>query len=454
MPNGTIDACAPGGAAPFAIEWTYGDRTKFAVGDVLVLQLRNRLSGFPVRVDSVPTTPTPLMYPATSASVRFPHPIPMSWGFGKLVQQPLLWLQKANNANVNSQPVFSAGSVIVVCSCTAGDEDCACAPTCGAGLACVEKKACVRLGKTCTLTSECTARGTVARQCVGNRCVASSCPSVLGVEPGALGCTCSNDTLLRAAARCVEGTVCDVANGGANGGVCVLAPPATSTLAPTPPSTTPPTSSAAVAKCSYYKRFCPAGECAPDGPDNSWVCGPKRTCATLGCASWEFRCEPINGWELMGCVPIFSPTTSALPVAATRAPSVAHECAQIGVDIEVECTSELKLVSESYAELLMAAKLGVKSEATQTKCATLRATRLCFASVMVRHAACTMPWSSHVVADNNDLRSTLPTCNPQIAKLLAQIDCDICVAVPSAVGRLSLCGSVALVAAAVWFVCN
>jgi hypothetical protein len=454
VPNATIDACAPGGAAPFAIEWTYGDRTKFAAGDVLVLQLRNRLSGFPVRVDAVPTSPTPLVYPATSASVVFPHPIPATWGLGKLVMQPLLWLQKANNASINSEPAFSAGSVTLVCSCAAGDEDCACAPTCGGGLTCLEGKACVRLYKECSMTSECTARGTVARQCVAGRCVASSCPSVAGVAPSALGCVCSSDTRLSATARCAEGGMCDAA--GANGGVCVAAPPTTSSSAVASTTTAiSPMSTDVTAQCSYYKRFCPVAgdECAPDGPDHAWVCGPKRTCATLGCASGT-RCYPVNGWGLMDCVPLFPPSTAGgigesgtltPPAPTTAAPPDA--CAMIKSDIAAECANSTKVVSENYTLLLMAANIGVKSDVTQTRCANLRDTRVCYGNVLARHAACGMPWSASVMSNNNDLRSTLPACKPAIAELLAQIDCDICAPLPA---MTSSAAFAALAVSAAW----
>jgi hypothetical protein len=35
-------------------------------------------------------------------------------------------------------------------------------------------------------------------------------------------------------------------------------------------------------------------ECAPDGPNNAWVCGAKRTCATLGCTEANSLCGRLG----------------------------------------------------------------------------------------------------------------------------------------------------------------
>jgi hypothetical protein len=207
-PTTTIDACVPPGAAAFPIAWTYADRTKFAAGDVLVLQLRNSSGSYSLLADAVPTNPSPLVYPATNATVLLPLPAP-GLRVGRSAASVLLWLQKASNGSINSQPSpfrpLMPGAVSMLCSCPAGEENCACAPSCnGANLMCWEGKACVQQYNNCTETSECTARGAISRQCVGGLCVASSCPSVVSATPGVLWCGCSNNT----ASLCVSEAEC------------------------------------------------------------------------------------------------------------------------------------------------------------------------------------------------------------------------------------------------------
>jgi hypothetical protein len=237
----------------------------------------------------------------------------------------------------------------------------------------------------------------------------------------------------------------------------------------------------ATSSCPLPPRSCPSGTFL--GPTNSSTCclACVEPCAGVACPNAPTR-EECEGqgkeWQLKDrktldgnksqcvdccpqCVakgstkPSVTETAGTPPTTALAPPDA---CAMIKSEIEAQCANSSKIVSESYTELLIAAKLGVKSEVTQKKCASLRDTRVCYASVLARHATCTMPWSSRVTADNNDFRSTLPACKPEIAELLAQIDCDICDAVPivaatGAAERSSLFFRFAL-AAAVWLVCK
>jgi hypothetical protein len=206
------------------------------------------------------------------------------------------------------------------------------------------------------------------------------------------------------------------------------------------------------ASCPPPPRSCPSGTFP--GPTNSSTCCQTcvEPCTGVACpnAPTEEECRAQGKeWQLKDrktlgansqctdCCPLCVGKGTVISETASSPPTTSlspnDPCATIGSEITAECGDELASVDKGdLIQLKVAAGLGIATDETQAKCASLRAARVCFAGVIARHPSCTTPLSHlPTSAAASDVRRSLPACEAELAELLAKIDCDFCDAVPT-----------------------
>lgn len=440
-----------------ALRWDYRGHGYEIVtnGTVLRLQLRKATPPYDVVVDSLPTIPSPLVCPVKLARVNLSFPLP---GAEELPASGVaLWLESVNDSSYNSGPMSSFAPVLgklpVYC-CSAGSEDCACAAdgSCSnAALTCVNGDACVSLYKACDGASDCTARGLLSRSCQNGRCLSNACLSTIPTAPklpGAAGCPCSNRTSLSAKQRCtweLDGSTCDTAlnictvtegcAGREGTGGCACRAPALRT-GPCVLSST---------RCNPATSTCETMPACSMVQKASIAACIESKCSTCACRASQLAC--LNALfcyhALFAAQTILSECTASDCVECGRR---TEPCFKLNNDLNAECNANSSDVSSlNVRALAIASEIGAKTELTANICASLRKLRVCYATVLARHLACsTFSKGSSSFRDAGAraiVEGSFPSCDEESQALVASIDCDFCDPIASAPSSVVVPGS-------------